>query len=116
MKTSAKFALVGLVVLIGACAPPPPANEMERKARMAASAEIVARQCAGFAGGYSDAVQLRGDANRYIVDARALGATDQDIQRQRDVVQTTFQNAVAWVSRQDACNQLVSELAWQSGQ
>lgn len=106
--------VLGMCMLVVACAPPPPANPMEKHARLAAGAEIAARQCAGYAGGYDGARTMRQDANRNVTLARNLGATDADLTRARKAVQTTFDTTVVWVSKQEACNQLVSSVAWES--
>ncbi|MCC1481895.1 hypothetical protein J1C52_09610 [Roseibaca sp. Y0-43] len=111
------YRISGLVICclaLVACAPPPPANPMERHARLAAGAEIAARQCAGYAGGYDGAQKMRQDANRNVTLARNLGATDADLDRARKAVQTTFDTTAVWISRQEACNQLVSFIAWES--
>ncbi len=103
-----------LFAVLTACAPPPPANPMERHARLAAGAELAAKRCAGYAGGYDDAKQMRGDANRNIALARDLGATDADLKAAKNAVRTSFDTTAAFVSRQEACNQLVSRVAWAS--
>lgn len=108
------LAFLGACMMVVACAPPPPANPMEKHARLAAGAEIAARQCAGYAGGYDGARTMRHDANRNITLARNLGATDEDLNKARKAVQTTFDTTVVWVSKQEACNQLVSSVAWES--
>lgn len=108
------FCAMGVILALSACAPPPPANPMEKHARLAAGAEIAARQCAGYAGGYDGAQKMRQDANRNITLARNLGATDADLTRARKAVQTTFDTTVVWVNKQEACNQLVSSIAWES--
>lgn len=109
LSTGTGFALV---VLLAGCEVPPPENEMQRRARMAAAAEITARQCAGYAGGYSAARDLRRDANRHVTLARQLGATDADMADGSKVAQMAFDNAVIWLGQQEACNQMVSQLAW----
>lgn len=106
--------ILGVLMVLAGCAPPPPANPMERHARLAMAAEFVARNCGGFIGGYTGAQQMRTDADRHAVTARALGATEQTFGAARQVVQTTFHTGAAMTSHQMACNQLVSELAWQA--
>lgn len=114
MRALAPTTALALLAL-AACAPPPPASPAERHARLAAAAEIVARDCAGFAGGYGSVRQLRDDANRNIVTARSLGATDAVIEQARIDARTAFNAMVVWTSLQHSCNALVSELAWQAG-
>lgn len=110
------FLISGAAALsLAACGVAPPASPMERHARMAAAAEIAARQCAGFAGGYSGARELREDANRNIVAARNLGADDAVVEKAREDARIAYESAVIWIGRPDACNHLISELAWQVG-
>ena len=97
-----------------ACAPPPPANEMERLARLAAAAELAAQRCPGQLGGYQGAVQARQDANRTIATARQLGATDAVIAKARSETRQAFDATVVWTDPNTACNQLVGSIAWAS--
>ncbi|VCU61594.1 hypothetical protein EPIB2_671 [Tritonibacter mobilis] len=76
------------------------------------AAELVAKQCAGFAGGYQAAKDLRSDANQQMVTARKLGATDADLQKARTDVRNAFGTMEAFTSRQEACNSMIGELAW----
>lgn len=108
--TKFPMALVA-VLLLAACAAPPQ-SPMEKHARLAAGAELVAMQCAGYAGGYDSARSLRADANRNIQTARNLGATDGVISKARQDVQTTFSTAAAFTSQQEACNAMIGSLAW----
>lgn len=90
----------------------PPASPMDRHARLAAGAEFVAKQCSGHVGGYSSAQEMKADADRNIIAARKLGATDATIQQARKDVQNAYAGAYVLVGEQEACRQLVSELAW----
>tara|TARA_R110002096_G_scaffold385567_1_gene579440 strand:+ start:1320 stop:1703 length:384 start_codon:yes stop_codon:yes gene_type:complete len=101
---------VTLVTLAGCVAPA--ASPMEAAARRAAGAEIVARQCAGYAGGYSSVKTLREDASKNVATARNLGATDAVIAKARNDMQTGFNTMVAFTTPQEACNKLIGELAW----
>jgi hypothetical protein len=102
------------LVLLAACAVEPPKSPMERHARLAAAAELAAKNCGGYIGGYSAAQDLRNDANQNIVTARKLGATDADLQKARTDVQAAFNTAAAFGTPQSACNELVSMIAWHS--
>lgn len=100
--------------LLVACVEPP-ANPMEQQVRLAVGAEFAAQNCAGYAGGYVGAQQMRADAGRAVVTARNLGATEADFARARVDVQTVFATAAAFTNRQEACNSLVSSIAWHAG-
>lgn len=93
----------------------PPSSEMERQARQAAGAEYAAKNCASSVGGFSAARELRQEANQRIVAARSLGATDAVLDKARVDVNTMVSTAAAFTTQRDACNQLVSELAWAMG-
>ncbi len=93
----------------------PPQSPMEAHARRAAGAEIVAKNCAAFAGGFSAVKDLKASANQNIVTARKLGATDAVIETARQDVRTAFSTAETFTSRQEACNSLIGELAWVVG-
>lgn len=108
-----KFRIIMIASLIGlAGCVAPPTSPMEATARKAAAAELVAKQCAGYAGGYESVRKLRQDANKNIALARNLGATDAVIQKARTDVQTAFSTQVAFTDQQQACNAMVGELAW----
>lgn len=113
MKRSLWIIAVAASTSLGACAVAPPSSPMERHARLAAAAELAARQCGGFIGGYASARELRDDANRNILTARQLGATDADIEKARADARTTFEAMTFWADRNHACNELVSALAWE---
>lgn len=93
----------------------PPASPMEAAARRAAAAELTAKQCAGFAGGYESVRKLRHDANQNIATARRLGATDATVAKARTDVRMAFDMQVAFSNPQQACNMMVGELAWATG-
>jgi hypothetical protein len=99
------------LALMTACAAPP-ASPQEGYARRAAAAELVAKQCAGFAGGYDAVRELKKDASKNITTARGLGADDAMIEKARNDVLNVFAVAEAFTSRQEACNQMIGELAW----
>jgi hypothetical protein len=104
------LATVGLIGLSGCVEPPK--SPMEAAARKAAAAELTAKQCAGYAGGYESVRKLREDANKNVTIARKLGATDAVLQKARTDVQTAFNTQVAFTTQQEACNAMVGELAW----
>lgn len=111
----AKLSGLACVLALAACAPPPPANPMERHARLAAAAELAAQRCPAQLGGYQGATQARQDANRNMATARQLGATDADIEKARRDVRQALDAGTIWTTPQEACNGLVGELAWQAG-
>ena len=109
-----KLLAAGSVGVLSACVAPP-ASEMESQARKAAAAEYVAKNCGAYVGGFLSARELRAESNRNITTARKLGATDADIQKARTDVAAAFSGAEIFTSRQEACNQLMSQLAWEMG-
>lgn len=90
----------------------PPANPMERHARLAMAGKLVAKECAGYAGGYDSVRRIREEADRNIVAARNLGATDQDLKNAEVTVYSAFAGAQTWTSKEAACNDMIGELAW----
>lgn len=105
--------LVLSLFALSACVAPP-ASPMEKHARLAAGAELAARQCAGYAGGYGGAKKLKADANKNIKISRNLGATDGVIQKARSDVNSAFSTVAAFTSQQEACNSIVGNLAWET--
>ena len=97
--------------VLGACAAPP-ASPMEKHARLAAGAELAARQCAGALGGYDSVRQMKKDSSKNIAIAKKLGATQADIQKARADTNNTFSVAAAFTNQREACNALVGSLAW----
>ena len=110
-----RLALIGFLAASLAACVEPPASPMEAAARRAAAAELTAKQCAGFAGGYESVQKLRHDANKNIATARRLGATDTTIAKARADVRMAFDMQVAFSTPQQACNMMVGELAWATG-
>ena len=99
------------ITLLAACASPPASPE-ESYARRAAAAELVAKRCAGYAGGYDAVRELKKDASKNVATARELGADNTMIDKARTDVDGVFAMAEAFTSRQEACNQMIGELAW----
>ncbi len=87
---------------------------MEQQARLAMAAQFAAQNCGGFIGGYEGARRMKEDANKSIVLARNLGATDTVFAQAKADVKSTFDTAVIFTDRQSACNDLVSQVAWHS--
>jgi hypothetical protein len=87
---------------------------MEKHARLAAAAQLAGTSCAGYAGGYAGAKQLKQDANQNLTTARNLGATDAVLIKAKTDVHSAFSTAAAFTSQQEACNQLVGSIAWSS--
>ncbi|MDB4091624.1 hypothetical protein N9563_01150 [bacterium] len=107
-----KYAIATIpLALLTACANPPASPE-EGYARRAAGAELVAKQCAGYAGGYDAVRELKKDASKNIATARELGADDAMIAKARSDVDGVFSIAEAFTNRQQACNQMIGQLAW----
>lgn len=102
------------IAALSACVAPP-SSEMERQARQAAAAEYAALNCASAVGGFSAARELRKEANQRVVGARALGATDAVILKARQDVAQSVSTAAAFTTQREACNSLISQLAWSMG-
>ena len=114
MTLNIKILVAVPLIGLNACVAPP-SSPMEAAARKAAGAELAAKQCAGYVGGYEGVRRLREDSNRNIAIARSLGATDAVIQKARADVQTAFNATVAFTTQQQACNSIIGELAWATG-
>ena len=107
-----KYAIAAIpLALLTACSNPPASPE-EGYARRAAAAEFVAKRCAAYTGGYGAVRDLKKDASKNITTARELGADDAMIAKARTDVEGAFSVAEAFTGRQQACNQLIGELAW----
>lgn len=106
------FATICLVPLVAACAPPPPANPAEAAARAGAAYEYAARNCGGMPGGFNDVVSMRNQSVARYALARQLGATDEVIAAQKQIVASTVAGAVVMIGQVDACRALISEAAW----
>lgn len=78
------------------------------------AAEHAAKNCGAYLGGYGGAKTMKDDANKNIVMARNLGATDAVFAKARADVENVFSTAVVFGDRQMACNDLVSQVAWNS--
>ena len=109
-----KIAVIIALCSVAACTAPPSSPE-ESAARKAAASELVAKRCAAYAGGYDSVTQLRKDANKSMATARALGASDELIKKAKVDTNNAFGMAEAFTSRQEACNQMIGELAWAQG-
>lgn len=96
------FPVLATGLLLTACAVASPASAMEKHARLAAGAELAAQQCAGYAGGYAGAQQMKQDANVNIVAARKLGATDEVHAKAKKDVNTAFNNTMIFSDKQEA--------------
>lgn len=112
--TYSRLLLLLPLAFVAACGVSPPKSPMEQRARLAAAAELAAQQCAGYAGGYSGAQRMKQDANENITAAREMGADDAVLAKARSDVKSTFDTASVFSSKQEACNQLVSQVAWHS--
>ena len=104
---------LGFLLPLTACVQPPQ-SPMEQQARLAMAAQFAAQNCGGLIGGYDGAKQMKEDANKSIVLARNLGATDAVFAQAKADVKSTFDTAVIFTDRQSACNDLVSQVAWHS--
>jgi hypothetical protein len=106
------FAMLLAVLSIGGCATTGGTSAytpMERYLNRAAAAETAVSQCSG---SYGDVVQMRNDAESNLAQARALGATDADIESARRRVAEKYAVGGLMVGQSAFCSSLVKELAW----
>lgn len=108
-----RFVLAFPLAALAGCVQPPQ-SPMEQQARLAMAAEFAAQTCGGYIGGYDGVKRMKADANRSIVTARNLGATDAVFAKAKADVKSTYDTAVIFTSPQQACNDLVSQVAWHS--
>lgn len=102
-------ALVVLFAISGCAAPV--SSPMERHARMAKAGDLVARECAGVAGGYTDMKAIREDSAKNAMIARELGATPAVMAKAAKDVQSNYATAYFVVGEYDACSQLMAALS-----
>lgn len=77
-------------------------------------AQFASQNCGAYIGGYDGARRMKEDANKSIVAARNLGATDAVFEKAKADVKSTFDTTVVFTDHQSACNDLVSQVAWHS--
>lgn len=108
-----RYVLFGIasVACLAGCAPPQPTTPAQAAARSAAAFEYTARYCAGRAGGFSDLIAIRRQAEARYAMARKLGATEALIQQEKNTVQSTVGSAEMWVGKEDTCSTLITEAA-----
>ena len=75
-----------------------------------ASAQVLAAQCPAY-GGYSSVVAMRDDAEKNLAQAKALGATDADLQRARGNANGAYATASVLVGPFQACGSMMNSLA-----
>ena len=116
MELKIKHHILTIAIIFGlsACVQVPQ-SPMDVAARKAAAAEITAKQCAGYAGGYEAVKRLRDDANKNMAIAKQLGATNEVIASAKQTVQTSFDLMTAFTNKAEACNTMVGNLAWADG-
>lgn len=68
-------------------------------------------QCPAY-GGYGSVATMRGDAEKNLAQAKALGATEADVQKARQRVNGQVTGAAILVGPVQACSSLISSLAW----
>lgn len=76
-----------------------------------AGAEVAAIQCPAY-GGYGSVATMREDAQKNLASAKALGATEADIQAARQRLNGNFNGMVILVGPIQACNSIINQLAW----
>lgn len=104
--------LAGITALVTGCQTvKPAATPMEAYLNRHAAAEAIARNCPAY-GGYGAVSAMRSDAESNLAKARALGATETDVQMARERMNGTLMSAVMLVGPLEACNSFVNQLAW----
>lgn len=106
------FAAACLAPLVAGCAPPPAQNPAEQAARAGAAYEYAARNCGGMPGGFNDVVSMRDQSVARYALARQLGASEEVIAKQKQIVANTVTSAAIMIGPADACRALISEAAW----
>lgn len=106
-----QFLFAFAALSLTACAPPPAATPGEQAARSAAVFELTAEKCTQQAGGFNDAIALQKEAKARYAKAKAVGATDEQIAAQKQIVRNTAANSELWLGSDDTCEALVSAAA-----
>lgn len=109
MKTRLLAALAATLSL-ASCATGP-STPQEAYLNRYAAAETVAMNCGAY-GGYSSVVQMKADADSNLGQARALGATDKDVQKARNNINGRFFAMAALTNPPQACAAMLNNLAW----
>ena len=105
-------AIAAVALAVTGCQTIKPAETpMEAYLNRHAAAEAIARNCPAY-GGYGAVTAMRADAEQNLSRARALGATDADIQKARERMNGNLMSAVILVGPIEACNAFVNQLAW----
>jgi hypothetical protein len=86
-------------------------SPMERHLNRYAGAEVAAMQCPAY-GGYGSVAAMRSDAEKNLAQARALGATETDVQKARQRLNGNLMTATVLVGPVQACSALINNLAW----
>lgn len=89
----------------------PAASPREAYLNRHAAAEAIARNCPAY-GGYGAVTAMRADAETNLARARSLGATELDVQKARERINSNLMSAIVLVGPLDACNAFVNQLAW----
>lgn len=76
-----------------------------------AGAEVAATQCPAY-GGYGSVAAMRVDAQKNLASAKALGATEADVQQARQRLNSNFSGMVVLAGPLQACNAIINQLAW----
>jgi hypothetical protein len=88
-----------------------PQTPMEVYLNRYAGAQAAAMNCPAY-GGYSSIAAMKSDAETNLARARALGATDKDLQKARQNATGALSGAIILVGPLEACNSFIGGLAW----
>jgi hypothetical protein len=103
------FMTTAAVILLGGCATTN-YTPMERYLNRYAGAQTIAAQCPAV-GGYGSVAVMRDDAQKNLAQARALGATDADVQKAQQRVDGNMMGATFLVGPGQACSAMINGLA-----
>ncbi len=108
MKT--KILMLAAVIPLAACQTTP-FTAKEKHLNRYAGAEVAATQCPAY-GGYGSVAAMRTDAEKNLASAKALGATETDVQQARQRLNGNFTGMVLMVGPVQACSSIINQLAW----
>jgi hypothetical protein len=103
-----KSILIALGALAG-CATAP-ATPMDAYLNRYAMSESALTHCPAW-GGYSSVAAMNSDAQKNLAQAKALGATEKDMQKARARIGATFTTVYALTNQGQACSALINSLA-----
>jgi hypothetical protein len=98
-----------IVLALAGCATAP-ATPMDAYLNRYAASESVLTYCPAW-GGYSSVAAMTSDAQKNLAQAKALGATEKDMQKARARIGGTYVTMAALTNQAQACSTLINGLA-----